>query len=163
MGGDLIAYNLKPGAGFSFTIPVQPGREPEPFELPATTRLLLVEDNQQNQDLILRYLRVLNVQVVTAENGQQCLDLLTQSDFDLILMDVQMPVMDGLSATRSIRDPKSKVRNHSIYILGLTAQALEGDRERCLSAGMTDYLSKPVRKHELLEKIRYLLRRRYQS
>jgi len=73
--------------------------------------------------------------------------------YDIVLMDVQMPEMDGLQATRTIRNLQSAVRNHDVPIIAMTAYAMKGDRERCMEAGMDDYVSKPVRPEELAEAI----------
>ena len=85
-----------------------------------------------------------------AANGFEALGALACVPYDLVLMDVQMPEMDGLQATRLIRDPESPVRDHGIPVVAMTANALTGDRERCLEAGMDDYVSKPVQPGALL-------------
>ncbi|WP_269852110.1 response regulator [Methanosarcina horonobensis] len=82
-------------------------------------------------------------------NGRDALDILSRRDFDAVLMDVQMPVMDGLETTRRIRDPSSDARWHEIPIIALTARALKEDREKCIEAGMNDYISKPLKKEKL--------------
>jgi CheY-like chemotaxis protein len=84
---------------------------------------------------------------------------LRAADFDLVLMDCQMPVMDGCQATRLVRDPASSVRDPAIPILALTANAMEGDREKCLAAGMDDHVAKPVRREELAEALERWRRR----
>lgn len=114
-------------------------------------RVLLVEDNVINQKVALAMLGLLRVRVETAFNGHEAIAALSRSDFDLVLMDLQMPEMDGLSATRLIRDPSSGVRRHDIPIVALTANALETHREECLEAGMNDYLSKPLSQERLLK------------
>jgi CheY-like chemotaxis protein len=96
-------------------------------------------------------------------NGQEAIDLLKQRDFDLVLMDCQMPVVDGLEATRRIRDQASGVRNPHIPIVAMTANAMRGDREQCLAAGMTDYLSKPVTPDELARVVMRTLEERTRS
>ncbi|MCZ6634460.1 MAG: ATP-binding protein [bacterium] len=112
--------------------------------------LLLAEDNPVNQHLAARLLEKEGHTVIIAENGQQALDALEQSDFDAILMDVQMPVLDGLEATRIIRNTEQQTRTH-IPIIAITAHALKGDRERCLEAGMDDYVTKPIKSTILFE------------
>jgi CheY-like chemotaxis protein len=91
--------------------------------------------------------------VEIAENGRVALNLLEEKDFDLVLMDCRMPVMDGYEATAAIRDQSSKVRNNAIPIIALTANAFREDRQKCLDAGMDDYLSKPIDLAILLEMI----------
>jgi CheY-like chemotaxis protein len=90
--------------------------------------------------------------VTVAENGKVAIDLWESNSFDLILMDLQMPVMDGLTATKVIRSLERERGGH-IPIIAMTAHALKGDRERCIAAGMDDYLSKPVRKQTLTDVI----------
>jgi two-component system sensor histidine kinase/response regulator len=114
-------------------------------------RILLAEDNPVNQRLATRLLERRGHRVTVVGNGQDALELASSQNFDIILMDVQMPVMDGLEATRRIRG-----RNLSIPILAMTAHAMEGDRQRCLDAGMDGYTSKPIRAEELFAAIRSL-------
>jgi two-component system sensor histidine kinase/response regulator len=116
-------------------------------------RLLLAEDNETNQEVAVAVLEVLGYTSVTVvPNGRQAVEALAQKDFDLVLMDCQMPEMDGYEATRFIRQPSSDVRNHQIPIVAMTAHSFEADRKKCLDAGMSDYLSKPIRR-EILEQI----------
>jgi len=103
-----------------------------------TGRILLVEDNTVNQLVAQGMLHNLGCEVATADDGRIAMDKLLVDDFDLVLMDCQMPVLDGFSATRMIRD-----RGQDIPIIALTANAVAGDRERCLAVGMDDYLGKP--------------------
>ncbi|MDM8552596.1 response regulator, partial [Desulfobacterales bacterium HSG2] len=117
-------------------------------------RLLLVEDNAFNQQVALRVLRKFGLSADLADNGREALNILEKTDYDLVLMDVQMPVMDGLKAAEIIRDPGSAVRNHDIPIIAMTAHVMKGDRERCIYAGMNDYLSKPLEPEKLLSAIR---------
>lgn len=112
-------------------------------------RLLLVEDNLVNQQVAVRLLAKLGLQAEIAGNGVQALKALAADDFDLVLMDVQMPEMDGYEATRRIRDLESDVRRHDIPIIAMTAHAMQGDRQRCLEAGMSDYIPKPINPIEL--------------
>ncbi len=116
-------------------------------------RVLLAEDHPINQEVALNILFANGIQAEAVENGKEALEALTRSDYDLVLMDVQMPEMDGLSATRAVRAPDSPVRNPAIPIVAMTANAMRGDRERCLEAGMDDYLSKPYEPADLLKMI----------
>jgi PAS domain S-box-containing protein len=107
-------------------------------------RILLAEDNVTNQQVALGILRKLGLQADAVANGAAAIAALESVAYDLVLMDVQMPKMDGIEATARIRDPQSAVRNHGIPIVAMTAHAMQGDRERCLQAGMNDYVTKPV-------------------
>ncbi|MBE0598070.1 MAG: response regulator [Desulfuromonadales bacterium] len=107
--------------------------------IPLCTCVLVAEDNLVNHKLTETILRKVEIEVKTAANGAEAVAALDAGTFDLVLMDVQMPEMDGFEATKRIREKGSRVP-----IIGLTAHALEGDRERCLAAGMDDYLPKPV-------------------
>ncbi|GEM_PF-1383281 len=112
--------------------------------IPRTTwdaRVLLVEDNLVNRTVALKMLQKLGVQADVASNGREALLAMEERSFDLVLMDVQMPEIDGLEATRLIRQSGAR----QPWIVAMTAHALQGDRERCLNAGMDDYISKPVR------------------
>ena len=113
-------------------------------ELKSRFRLLLVEDNAVNQDIALGVLERLGYRADVVDDGVEALKVLGQSDYDLVLMDCQMPNMDGYEATRHIRQSSTPVRNHAIPIVAMTAHAMAGDREKCLEAGMIDYLTKPV-------------------
>ena len=116
----------------------------------SSCRILLAEDNAVNQRVALRILEKAGHTVAVAENGRAALRLLAEGHFDLILMDVQMPEMDGFEATRIIRE-KEQLTDRHIPIIAMTAHAMTGDRERCLSAGMDDYISKPVTASALLD------------
>jgi two-component system, sensor histidine kinase and response regulator len=115
----------------------------------AQLRILLAEDNEVNRQLATRILEKEGHHVVSTENGRKALAALNAQTFDLVLMDVQMPEMDGLSATRTIREHEKQTSAH-IPIIAMTAHAMSGDRERCLEAGMDDYISKPVDARSLL-------------
>jgi CheY-like chemotaxis protein len=119
-------------------------------------RVLLVEDSLMNQRLIRGLLEKHGHQVTIANNGRQAIDL-DLKQFDLVLMDVQMPEMDGFEATRLIREREGETGGH-VPIVALTAHAMLGDRERCLAAGMDEYLAKPVRAEQLFDMIALVLR-----
>jgi len=113
-------------------------------------RILLAEDNRVNQRVASRMLENAGHSVVLAETGKEALDAHAQESFDLVLMDVQMPEMDGWEATAAIRARERPAGLHT-PIVAMTAHAMGGDRERCLLAGMDDYISKPVNSATLLE------------
>jgi CheY-like chemotaxis protein len=112
-------------------------------------RVLLVEDNPVNQAVATGMLEALGVTVEVAENGEEAIEKVTSAAFDVVLMDCQMPVMDGFEATGFIRDHEQREGKSAVPIIALTANALKGDRENCLAAGMDDYLSKPFTGEEL--------------
>ena len=119
-------------------------------ELPAyDAHVLVVEDNPTNQLVAKGMLKKIGITPDLAENGEQALQALQKTEYDLVLMDVQMPVMDGHEATRRIRHPDSLVLNHELPIIAMTANAMQGDREACLQAGMNDYISKPITPEKL--------------
>jgi two-component system sensor histidine kinase/response regulator len=107
-------------------------------------RVLLVEDNEVNRKLALHMLKRLGCSVEVATNGREAVELTSKHAYDLVFMDIQMPEMDGIEATRLIRERERSSGKH-LPIVAMTAHAMEGDRERCLAAGMDDYLSKPVK------------------
>jgi signal transduction histidine kinase/DNA-binding response OmpR family regulator len=113
-------------------------------------RILIAEDNLVNRQLILHILAKLGYDPVMVENGQEAIDILNQQEFDIVFMDVQMPVMDGLEATRLIRSGE----NDQPVIIALTADAQEEDRQACLSAGMDDYISKPLQLDKLVNMLK---------
>jgi len=114
--------------------------------------ILLAEDNAVNRKLAIRLLEKRGHTVVVAENGREVLAALEQHPFDVVLMDVQMPMMDGFEATTVIRNREKKNSEH-LPIIAMTAHAMKGDRERCLEAGMDGYVSKPIQAKELFEAI----------
>ncbi|HEU4413606.1 MAG TPA: response regulator, partial [Candidatus Angelobacter sp.] len=121
-------------------------------------RILLAEDNLINQKLAVRLLESLGHTVTVAHNGREALDVLSSGIFDLVFMDVQMPEMDGLAATREIRkSPHAKWRG--LPIIAMTAHAMKGDRESCIDAGMDGYLAKPINRQLLQQAIEYVMAR----
>ena len=180
LGGNItVSSTVGQGSTFTLTIDVgsmegvrmllEPGEGIRPDKRPTESgagqrairldgRILLVEDGRDNQRLISRLLTLAGAEVALAENGQQAVDLVLAArresrPFDLILMDMQMPVMDGYHATRLLRD-----EGIDLPIIALTAHAMSGDRDKCLEAGCTDYLSKPIDRTSLLKTVSHHLR-----
>ena len=114
--------------------------------------ILLAEDNRVNQKVAVRTLEKMGHSVVVADNGRDAVSLLANHTFDLVLMDIQMPILDGLTATRQIRDAEMPGHLHT-PIIAMTALAMKGDRERCLESGMDGYVSKPIDRRALKEAI----------
>jgi PAS domain S-box-containing protein len=131
--------------------------------LHGNARILLVEDNHTNQEVASGLLRRLGWHAEVVSNGKQAVESLEKQSYDLVLMDVQMPVMDGYEATRRIRDPNSKVLNRNIPIIATTAHAMQGDAEKCLSVGMSDYISKPIDPKKLATIVEKWLTRKVHS
>jgi two-component system, sensor histidine kinase len=113
-------------------------------KLRAGARILLAEDNPINQKVILALLRKLSCEVDVATNGSRAVDLWRCNSYDLILMDCQMPELDGLHATRIIREQEESAASNRTPIIALTANAMDEDRDRCYAAGMDDFVAKPV-------------------
>jgi CheY-like chemotaxis protein len=109
-----------------------------------TGRILLGEDNVTNQFVVLAILQKLGWRADAVANGKEALISLRSMPYDLVLMDCQMPEMNGFQAAAAVRDPQSGVRNPAIPIIAVTANAMQGDREDCLAAGMDDYIAKPI-------------------
>ncbi len=135
--------------GSTKTEPIESHKPEEPKQ---GLKILVAEDNLINQKLAKYMLTNLGHEVTLAANGKEALESSNTNRFDFILMDVQMPIMDGLEATRLIREHEKQSNTH-IPIIALTAHAMKGDRERCLEAGMDDYISKPINYQELMEAI----------
>jgi PAS domain S-box-containing protein len=150
MGGK-VGIDSQPGQGSTFWFEVQLAKgdkllvQPEPkafnFDMLKGVSVLLVEDNLFNQQVAVELLREMGTGVSIANNGKEAIELLLARSFDCILMDVQMPVMDGIEATRQIRANAKLAGN---YIIAMTANARKEDKERCFAAGMNDFVSKPV-------------------
>ena len=124
-------------------------------------RILLAEDSPINQKLVCRILEKAGLRCDIAETGRQAIDALKKIRYDLVLMDCQMPEMDGFEATAVIRKGANGALDPDVPIIALTANAMKGDQERCLSAGMNAYISKPFDKDKLLERIIAMLPTNY--
>lgn len=155
MGGELSASS-QTGSGSTFLLEValpvseraiEEHHVSEEIDAPEL-RVLAVDDNALNRQILVAMLDLWPVKTMWATNGIEALDLLAQERFHVVLMDVQMPVLDGLSATRQLR--ASEGPNRHVPVIALTANAREEDRASCLAAGMTDFLTKPVRPQALL-------------
>jgi len=158
MGG-AIGVQSRPGSGsrFWFTVPAQPASEPPmigqpPQELPGLhgLRVLVAEDNIVNRKVLGALLKRHGAEAAFAENGREAIDLVAKQQFDVVLMDVQMPEIDGLEAVRLIRE-RERVSGGHVPVIALTAYAMAGDREKFLAAGMDAYLSKPYRAEDLIQ------------
>ena len=159
-GGTLsVKSELSKGSVFSFCIPYKISSEILPVQYDIVKKynmeelnklnILLIEDNPLNIKLILSLFSEYNLKVQIAENGSVGIEKLNENKFDIILMDMEMPVMNGYEATTIIR----KKLDSNIPIIAMTAHAMAGEREKCLSLGMNDYISKPINVNMLFEKI----------
>lgn len=110
----------------------------------SNARILLVEDNLTNQEVACGMLQRMGWKADVKNNGKEAIQALEMHPYDLVLMDVQMPEMDGFEATKIIRNPHSQVLNHNVPVIATTAHAMDGDSKKCLAAGMSDYISKPI-------------------
>jgi CheY-like chemotaxis protein len=143
-----VALNLKPVAATQ-------QKEAEPFEqtAPASYRILLVEDLEDNRDVVALFLKDTSYQIDMAENGAIALQKFKTSRYDLVLMDMQMPVMDGLTATATIREWERMQQRRATPIVALTANAFKEEADKCLAVGCTAHLTKPIKKKTLLTAI----------
>jgi CheY-like chemotaxis protein len=155
MDGDIrVESDIGVGSRFIFTIKAQIIRnyiEQEKTKaiysaLPANLRVLVAEDNELNQKIVSALLKKINIHADVAFNGVEVLELLKEKKYDIILMDIEMPEMDGIEATVRI---KSNANYKSIFVVALTAHALTGERERILNHGFDDYLTKPIHLKDL--------------
>jgi len=157
---------LEPGMEHTATFAAAPTTEaphvqilsPEAESQPLAGHVLLVEDNAVNRQVAQRLLTLAGVTYSVVENGRDAVDALDQHPFDAVLMDCQMPVMDGYTATRVRRQKEADSALARIPIIAMTANAMAGDREKCLSAGMDDYMSKPLNRSRLEQTLRKWLR-----
>ncbi|MBK8336040.1 MAG: response regulator [Sterolibacteriaceae bacterium] len=166
MGGS-IGVASQPGQGsvfhFVLDLPtaVAPRAQPAVATAPEreipNARILLVEDNAVNREIALAMLGELGLSIAMAVDGREAVDSATQEKFDLILMDCQLPEIDGFEATQRIRQHEKARALPRVPIIALTANAIRGDRERCLDAGMDDYLAKPFRRADLQQALRHWL------
>ena len=161
MGGRVWVESEKgKGSSFRFTIPFKLSEivnvpEPAKAEVKAreeALRILIVEDDRMNQTVISRMLMNRGYDTQIAGNGKEALDILNRQEFDLILMDIQMPDMDGIQTTLAVRKKEMETGSR-VPIIALTAHALQGDRERFLAAGMDDYVAKPIQMNILFHAI----------
>jgi len=132
--------------------------QPESAAQPLSGHVLLVEDNDVNRQVAQRLLTLSGVSFSLAENGKEAVDALAARSFDAVLMDCQMPIMDGYTATRVLRQREAETGGTRVPIIAMTANAMAGDREKCLGVGMDDYLSKPLNRALLEQTLRKWLR-----
>jgi CheY-like chemotaxis protein len=153
------------GSRFWFRIPARAvdelsadGGKSSQVQSPHRGRILLVEDNAVNRAVVKAMIERLGLQVSLAEDGQQAVDLITSGHtYDVVLMDIRMPVMDGLEATRQIRHWEAAHQHQPVRIIALTASHDKNERQQCTTAGMNDCLSKPVDIHEFKQVFAHLL------
>jgi signal transduction histidine kinase/CheY-like chemotaxis protein len=160
MGGRIwVDSHVGKGSSFHFTVRLgiveQPADQAKPVEravrkAPQPLRVLLAEDNEVNRQVAVEFLEMRGHSVQVAHNGLQAVEAYEKECFDIVLMDIQMPQMDGFQATASIRENEKKTGGH-IPIIAMTGYAMKGDRQRCLDHGMDGYICKPIRSQELFD------------
>jgi signal transduction histidine kinase/CheY-like chemotaxis protein len=138
----IVRLSYKPLLGNEEFVPIKLEDEKPAIE---NLRILVAEDNQMNQQLIRHLMKQWQIDYVLAQNGREAIDILQKEEVSLVLMDIQMPEMDGYTATQIIRNELQK----QVPVIAMTAHAMPGEKERCLSYGMNDYISKPVKEGEL--------------
>ncbi|MBU1420826.1 MAG: response regulator [Proteobacteria bacterium] len=143
---------FKPATSFPLPGPAEPAPPPS-CEILSPARILLVDDNEDNRNLLCLYLRNTPFTIDTASNGQEAVDAFRNSPYDLIFMDIEMPIMDGYEATRRLREWEHDQGLQATPIIALTAHAFVRFRKKCMDSGCSDYLTKPVRKNTLLQTI----------
>ena len=144
-----FCINLDSSQKKHLVIPMEKNK-PLTSEPKESLKILLAEDNYINQKVAMMHLKKLGHQIETADNGKIALEMYTKNNYDLIFMDIQMPVMDGIEATHRIREFEKEINEtNPIIIIALTANAMKGDKESCLEAGMNEYMSKPFKPSEL--------------
>ncbi|MBF0315719.1 MAG: response regulator [Oligoflexia bacterium] len=169
MGGTITLFSSGEegkGSTFSFTIPFKESSSLLPINKASTApqnvenmassiplTILLVDDSEDNRNLIKIFFKKLPYTIDVAENGANALEMAKSKPYDLILMDVQMPIMDGLTATQEIRLHEKAMNKKATPIIALTAHAMKGEYEKCVAAGCTSYLAKPIKKNDLLQEI----------
>lgn len=160
MGGELSGENIPGGARFTLTLPLELAAEPEPGTAEPVVplienagspagKVLVAEDDRINRALLQKVLRDLDYEVVTAANGFEAVETFCRESPAFIVMDVQMPILDGIEATQRIREIERMNKKEPCFIVALTADIMPENRENCLRAGMNAYLNKPVKKAEL--------------
>jgi signal transduction histidine kinase/DNA-binding response OmpR family regulator len=179
MGGEIgVISEVGQGSEFWFTVRLGRSKRTEEMQQESDTltslngvseeeqlfasngaRILLAEDNLTNREVALRLLLNMGLHADAVGDGAEALQALATTAYDLVLMDVRMPVMDGFEATRQIRSLQSAALDHNVPVIAMTANAMQGDRERCLAAGMNDFVSKPVSKKALQSALAKWLRR----
>ncbi len=161
LGGQIeVTSKINTGTNFKLTLPLKKGKDSliknseknnEIIIMNTTKNILLAEDNKTNQILIKKLIEKMGFSLVIVENGAEAINILKNTKFDLVLMDIQMPLMNGIEATQIIREFETNSLNKNIPIIAITAFAMVGDREKFLNAGVDDYISKPIIQKDFFE------------